>query len=121
MNFSVRREKILNFRGLQTENIDFWRSGRRPGELWEGPRGRFPSVLVVLKKFREVFGGSDEFWTGFRRFSKGFKWFLEDFRRPSLESSENLGFFAKLRNSSRSSSNLKTTKFPIKNSGENRS
>ena len=81
LNFSVRREKILNFRGLQTENIDFWRSGRRPGELREGPRRRFPSVLVVLRRFWEVFGGSERVWNGFRRFSEGFRRFLEDFRR----------------------------------------
>ena len=81
MILNVRREQILNFRGLQTENIDFWRSGRRPGELWEGPRGRFPSVLVVLRRFWEVFGGSDEVWSGFRRFSEGFKRFWEGFRR----------------------------------------
>ena len=76
MNFSVRREKILNFRSLQTENIDFWRSGRRPGELREGPPGRFPSVLVVLRRFLEVFGGSERVWNGFKWFSRGFRRFL---------------------------------------------
>ena len=81
IEFCVQRKKILNFRGLQTENIDFWRSGRRPGELREGPRGRFPSVLVVLKRFWEVFGGSERVWSGFRRFSEGFRRFLEEFRR----------------------------------------
>ena len=67
IEFSVRREKILNFRGLQTENIDFWRSGRRPGELREGPRGGIPSVLVVLRGFWEVFGGSERVWSCFRK------------------------------------------------------
>ena len=53
----------------------------RERELREVPRGGFPSVLVVFKRFWEVFGGSERVWSGFRRFSKGFRRFLEGFRR----------------------------------------
>ena len=49
---------------------------RGPGELREAPRGRFPSVLVVLRRFWEVFGGSERVWNGFKWFSKGFRRFL---------------------------------------------
>ena len=57
MNFSVWREKILNFRGLQTENIDLEvreMSGRAPG----GSPGTFS----------ERFGGFEEVLRGFWRF-----------------------------------------------------
>ena len=75
MNFRVRRKKIFDFRGLQTENIEFWRSGRRPGELREGPRGRFPSVLVVFSRFwkvLEVLRGFGMVLGGFQKDLMGF-------------------------------------------------
>ena len=56
-------------------------SGRRPGKLQEGPQGRFPNVLMVLRGIWEVFGVSKRVWSCFRRFSEELRMFLEDFRR----------------------------------------
>ena len=36
---------------------------------------------MVLRRFWEVFGGSERVWNGFKWFSEGFRRFLEDFRR----------------------------------------
>ena len=52
-------------------------SGRAPG----GSPGTFSKRFGdFVKRFWEVFGGSEWVWNGFRKFSEGFRRFLEDFR-----------------------------------------
>ena len=43
----IWREKILNFRGPDTENIDFWRSGELRGEKILNFKGLFDFKYLV--------------------------------------------------------------------------